>query len=567
MGVARLISFAIVFAAAISADVAFAAAPDSIEARAKAIIQPYVDDHVFSGTVLIAKDGKPVFVQGFGDANYELDVPNTRDTKFRIGSITKQFTATAILQLAEAGKLAIDDPVSKYYRDAPAAWDKITIRHLLTHTSGIPSYTDIPKFFEADSRVARTPEEIIRLTRDKPLQFEPGSKYAYDNSGYILLGYIIEKVSGEIYAEYVQKHIFDALGMKNSGYDSSDKIIPNRAEGYQFDKGQLVNAPFLDMSLPYAAGSLYSTADDLLIWDQALYAGKPLKPASIQQMFADYGNKYGFGWVIDEKFGHKHIWHNGGINGFHTVFSRYPDDKLTIVVLSNFVGAPVERMEGELGGLYLAAAAAPPAELNLAPDMLQRYVGAYELTPTFIVKVTREGNRLYAQASGQQRFEIFASAEKEFFYKVVDAKISFSADEKGSVTGLTLHQSSRDQQAPRITDAQVAALEQALTNKVKNQIATPGSEEALRRIIDEDARGTPDYDKLTPGLGTVTRQQLPTLQVNLTRLGAVQTVSFKGVGPGGADIYEVQFANGNTEWRIALGEDGKVAGVVYRPIP
>jgi D-alanyl-D-alanine carboxypeptidase len=364
-GMARLFSFLIIFAAAITADVAFAAQPNSIEARAAAVIQPYVSDHAFSGTVLIAKDGKPVFAQGFGQANYELDVPNSRDTKFRIGSITKQFTATAILQLAESGKLGIDDPVSKYYADAPHAWDKITIRHLLTHTSGIPSYTDIPKFFESESRTARTPEEIIKLTRDKPLQFEPGSKFAYDNSGYILLGYIVEKVSGETYAAYVQKHIFDALGMNNSGYDLSDKVIPNRAQGYQFDKGQMINAPFLDMSLPYAAGSLYSTVDDLLIWDQALYDGKPLMPASMRQMFTDYGNKYGFGWVIDQKFGHIHIWHNGGINGFHTVFGRYPDDKLTVVVLSNFVSAPVERIEGELAGLYLATATPPPTELSL----------------------------------------------------------------------------------------------------------------------------------------------------------------------------------------------------------
>jgi len=541
---ARFASFLFVLVAVFAADVAFAAAP--LATRAKAAIQAYADANIFSGTVLIAKDGKPVFVESYGAANRELDVPNARDTKFRIGSITKQFTATAILQLAESGKLNVDDPVSKYYSDAPKAWDKITIKHLLTHTSGIPSYTDVPNFFEKEARLPRTPEEIIKLTRDKPLQFEPGSKFAYDNSGYIVLGYIIEKASGETYADYVQKHIFDPLGMKDSGYDSTAKIIPHRAEGYQPDKGGFVNAPFVDMSLPYAAGSLYSTVDDLLTWDQALYAAKPLKPESLSRMFTDYGNKYGFGWVIDEKFGHKRIWHNGGINGFRSILSRYPDDKLTIVVLANLIPSPVEKMESDLAGIYLAAVT-QSAEASLSPDVLQRYVGAYELTPAFIVKVTREGNRLFAQATGQQRLEIFATSEKEFFYKVVDARISFVADGKDSVSGLVLHQNGRDQQAPRIGDAEVAQLEQALADKVKNQTATPGSEPALRRIISEDARGVPDYDRLSPGLAAVTLQQLPRVMADLTRLGAVQAVAFKGVGPNGADIYEVLFANGNTE--------------------
>jgi CubicO group peptidase (beta-lactamase class C family) len=565
-GMTKLFSFAIVFVATISTDVAFGAAPDSIEARTKAIIQPYVDDHLFSGTVLIAKDGRPVFVQGFGAANLEHGVPDDRETKFRIGSVTKEFTATAILQLAEAGELMIDDPVSKYYSDAPKTWEKITIRHLLTHTSGIPSYTDIPDFFVKEARIARTPEEIIKLTRDKPLQFEPGSKYAYDNSGYVLLGYIIERVSGESYADYLQKHIFDPLGMKNSGYDSSDKIIPHRAEGYQSNKGEFVNAPFIDMSLPYAAGSLYSTVDDLLIWDQALYAGKPLSPASMQQMFTDYGNKIGFGWVIDDKYGHRHIWANGAINGFRSILSRYPDDKLTAIVLANVLPAPVEKMESDLAGLYLGGAMGP-AEVTLSPDMLQRYVGAYELTPTFILKVTREDNRLFAQVTNEQRFQIYATTEKEFFYKTIDVRLTFTTDNKGAVSALVLHQNGSDQQAARISEAQAAQLVQALADKVKSQTATPGSEAALRRIIDEDARGSPDYDKLSPGFGTVTRQQLPTLVANLTRLGAVKEVVFKGVGPGGADIYEVQFTNGNTEWRIALGPDGKVVGVGYRPIP
>jgi D-alanyl-D-alanine carboxypeptidase len=258
-------------------------AAGDFERQAQALIEPFVRSDAFSGAVLVAHDGKAIFRQAFGQANREWGIANTPETKFRLGSITKQFTATAILQLAEQQKLSIDDPVSKYYADAPPAWQKITIRHLLTHTSGIPSFTDILDLDKSDARIDRTPEEIIKLTRDKPLEFEPGTRFKYDNSGYILLGCIVEKLSGESYAEYIQKHIFDPLGMRDSGYDSSEKIIPRRAAGYDNQHDQWSNAAFLSMTLPYAAGSLYSTVDDMLIWDQALYSAKPLSAASLQE--------------------------------------------------------------------------------------------------------------------------------------------------------------------------------------------------------------------------------------------------------------------------------------------
>jgi len=329
--------------------------------KAEALIQPLVKADQFNGTVLVARNGIPVFQHAYGLANREWNVPDTLNTKFRIGSITKQFTATAILQLQEAGKLSVDDPVSKYYTDAPAAWKGITIRHLLTHTSGIPSYTSIPRFFDGEAKLDRTPEQIIKLTADKPLEFEPGSKFAYDNSGYIILGYIIEKVSGEHYADYVQHHIFDPLGMKSSGYDVSETIIPNRAAGYRFEKDKYVNAEYLSMTEPFSAGSLYSTVGDMLVWDQALYAGKLLSPSSYQAMFTDYGHNYGFGWTIDSQFGHKHIWHNGGINGFVTNFDRYPDDKLTVIVFSNEVNAPIGRIANGLAAIYLGVPPRTPA--------------------------------------------------------------------------------------------------------------------------------------------------------------------------------------------------------------
>jgi len=345
--------------------------------RAKALVDLIVEADQFSGAVLVAKNGVPVFRQAFGLANREWNVPNSPTTKFRIGSITKGFTATAVLQLAEARRLSIDDPVSKYYSEAPPAWNSITIRHLLTHTSGIPSYTGIPHFFDGEIRLDRTPEQIIKLTQDAPLEFEPGSKFSYDNTGYIILGYIIEKVSGERYADYVQHHIFDPLGMKSSGYDVSETITPNRAAGYSRDKTTFTNAPYLSMTEPFSAGSLYSTVDDLLIWDQALYAAKPLSPSSMQAMFTDYGHGYGFGWFIDNQFGHQHIFHDGGINGFVSRFDRYPMDKLSVVVLSNDGAAPVGRIADDLAAIYLGVA--PRTAASGGEALLKRTLEALRL--------------------------------------------------------------------------------------------------------------------------------------------------------------------------------------------
>src|SRR5688572_17307322 len=194
-------------------------------ARADAFVNAFVEQKKFMGAVLVAQDGKPVLRKGYGFANVEWEIPNTPDTKFRLGSITKQFTALAILQLAEAGKLSLDDPAKKYYSDAPPAWDKVTVHHLLNHTSGIPSYTSIPNFFRDKARDPLKPAEIVKLTQDKPLEFEPGEKMIYSNSGYVLLGHIIEKASGEEYADYMRKHIFEPLGMKNTGYDMQKTII------------------------------------------------------------------------------------------------------------------------------------------------------------------------------------------------------------------------------------------------------------------------------------------------------------------------------------------------------
>ena len=232
-------------------------------ARMEEVIRAYTPNHRFMGAVLVAKGEQVILNQGYGSANLEWDVPNSPSSKFRLGSITKQFTAASILLLQERGKLKIEDPVKKYMPDAPAAWDHVTIYHLLTHTSGVPSFTEFPDYRKWEP-FAVTPAEEVGWFRDKPLEFQPGEKWKYSNSGYVLLGYLLEKISGTSYEKFVQDNIFALLGMTDSGYDSNSKIIMHRAAGYTPGAAGVVNTGFINMTIPFSAGSLYATTGDLL---------------------------------------------------------------------------------------------------------------------------------------------------------------------------------------------------------------------------------------------------------------------------------------------------------------
>jgi D-alanyl-D-alanine carboxypeptidase len=321
--------------------------------KAALLVESYVLSNVFSGSVLVAVDGQAVLRRSFGLANREWNIPNTPDTKFRIGSLTKQFTAAAILQLAERGTIGLNTSISEYYTDAPEVWQGVSIRHLLTHMSGIPSYTEVPRFFVKEGKIDRTPQEIILITQNEPLQFEPGTRFIYSNTGYILLGYVIEKVTGHTYGEYLQRHVLHPLGMHDTGFDNSTTIIPRRAAGYRYFGGRWRNAAYLAMSLPFSAGSLYSSIDDLLVWDRALSSEKLLSASSLQAMFADYGHSYGFGWRFQQQCGHRLHRHGGNIQGFRANLDRYPDAKLTIIVLSNIQDTPADKIAEDLAAIWL----------------------------------------------------------------------------------------------------------------------------------------------------------------------------------------------------------------------
>jgi CubicO group peptidase (beta-lactamase class C family) len=416
------------------------------------VIQSYVSNKQFMGSVLVARRNELVLDKGYGFANLEWDTPNSPSTKFRLGSITKQFTAASILLLEERGKLKVDDPVKKYMPDAPAAWDKITIFNLLTHTSGIPSFTSFPDYASLEPFPA-TPEQLVKRFRDKPLDFQPGEKWSYSNSGYVLLGYLIEKISGESYERFVQENIFTPLGMKDSGYDSNSAIIPHRAAGYAPGPNGPVNAGFINMTVPLSAGALYSTTEDLLLWEQGLFGGKLLSSESLQKMTTPFKSDYAFGLVVRIVNGHNVIDHGGGIEGFNTMLAYYPENKLTVVVLGNLNGGAPGEIAAKLAALAHGENVVLPSErkvVTVDPKLFDGYAGRYELAPNFILTVTREGDHLFTQATGQPKFEVFSESDHDYFLKVVDAQITFITDSQGRASELILHQGGVDQHAKRI---------------------------------------------------------------------------------------------------------------------
>jgi len=424
----------------------------STATRMEQIIQDSVSRKVFMGTVLVARGDEMLIDKGYGFANLELDVPVTPSTKFRLGSVTKQFTAAAIMLLQERGKLSVNDLVKKYMPDAPAAWDKITIFNILTHTSGIPNYTSFPDY-PALQGIPTTPQNLVARFIDKPLDFQPGEKYSYSNSGYIVLGYLIEKISGESYEKFLQENIFTPLGMNDSGYDSNTAIIPHRAEGYAPSATGVVNADYTDMTVPFAAGALYSTTEDLLRWEKGLYGGKLLKPDSLVMMTTPFKNNYAFGLEVRTVNGHKVINHGGGIQGFNTMVAYYPDDMLEVIVLSNINGAAPQDLSTKLAAVVHGEKVILSSErkqIQVNPKVFDGYTGRYQLMPSVIVTVTREGDHLFSQLNAQPKSEIFPEADNDYFMKTVDAQITFVIDSQGRATELILHQNGQDRDAKRI---------------------------------------------------------------------------------------------------------------------
>lgn len=410
----------------------------------------------FSGAILVARDGKVLVSKGYGMADIENDVPNTPETKFRLGSLTKQFTAAAVLLLQERGKLSVQDSICKYVAPCPEAWQPVTLHHLLSHTAGVPNFTNFNQFpdYVKTKRDPTTVEALINRFRERPLDFKPGEDWRYSNSGYVLLGHVVEKASGKSYESFLRENIFEPLKMTNTGYDHADEIVKRRAHGYAPGPGgDLVNASYIDMSVPFAAGGLYSTVGDLYLWDQALYGERLLKKASLDAMFTVVRNEYGYGYGVNKLFNRAHATHGGGIEGFATSIHRFPDDRVTVIVLSNNESARSGPIARDLAAIAFGEKYELPVErvvVKVDPKIYDAYVGEYELGPGFVFTVTREGDRLMLQATGQGKTEIFPTSETTFFPRVVRADITFVKDDAGRVTHLVLNQNGRQTNAKKI---------------------------------------------------------------------------------------------------------------------
>ena len=324
----------------VKAEVTKRSPSDGVNAFVEGLMQKR---HIPGVSVAVVRDGSVVLEKGYGLANLELGVPATENTVYQLASVTKTFTATAVMMLVQEGKLALDDKITERLPDLPAAWGKVTIRHLLSHTSGIKSYTSVRDFHKT-SRKDYAQREILDLVAKEPLEFTPGEKWNYSNTGYFLLGMLIEKVGGKPYGEFMAERVFKPLNMAHTRANDLRAIIPNRAQGYEWNGKELRNGEYVSPSQPFAAGMLVSNVSDLVKWDAALTKHTLLDEPSLQRMWTptrlSKGEEtgYGFGWQTTKVNGHRLVSHGGGIPGFSTELSRFPDDKLTVIVLTNSDG-------------------------------------------------------------------------------------------------------------------------------------------------------------------------------------------------------------------------------------
>jgi CubicO group peptidase (beta-lactamase class C family) len=434
-GVARasgLIALALLLVTACAAQTAVS--NQELAARVDEYVNALVKQNRFSGAILLAREGKVLLSKGYGMANLEDETPNTPQTKFRLGSLTKQFTAAAILLLQERGKLNVQDGVCKYIENCPAAWQPITLHHLLTHTSGIPNMTSFPEFQKAKF-FPTSPVESIARFKDKPLEFAPGEKFNYSNSGYILLGYVIERASGKPYADFLRENIFQPLGMKNTDLDVNSMVIKNRAAGYTVGPGGIINADYINMTIPFSAGALYSTTEDLHLWHQALYAEKLISKKSLEEMNTPVKAGYGYGVSIGEQYGLKTIIHGGGIEGFSTFLARFTVDDGTVIVLSNIDRSNTEMIAKRLGGMLFADKIKLPTIISVPAQILQQYVGRYQMaenTPTEDISLERDHLKL--KVSGEGEFVLVPVAKDEFVMEDDFAvHFTFNRDAAGNI--------------------------------------------------------------------------------------------------------------------------------------
>lgn len=543
------------------------------------LLSRYYEYGLLNGSVLVAEKGEVIFNKGYGFANVEHNIFNSSKTVHRIGSITKQFVSMMIMQLVDEGKIELDEKMTSYLKDyRKDTGDKVTIFHLLTHTSGIPSYTSYPGFWSDSLRNPYTTQELIKEFCSGDLEFKPGSQFSYNNSGYVLLAKIVEEVTGKTYEENIQERIFNKVGMKNTYLDRPEKIILNRAAGYDKSGEKLINTKYMYVKNAFGAGDIVSTVEDLYLWDQALYTDKLISDESKNKIFTPFLSNYGFGWGISKiknpagSDSLTLISHTGGINGFSSLIARLVDDKHLIIILNNSGSFPLYEIrknitnilygedyefpkkpiasylqtiildegidkattvfkeimefeketfdikEGDINNLgysfltedkieeaigvfqfnidafpnsfnvydsmgealmkkgdneksiemykksieinpqntngyemlkKLGVVISAPKDADVSKEVLERYVGKYNLFPNFFVTITTENGNLFAQATGQAKFQIYPETTNKFYYKVVEAKIEF-LKEGDSVNNIVLYQGGKEIPGKRV---------------------------------------------------------------------------------------------------------------------
>jgi D-alanyl-D-alanine carboxypeptidase len=395
------------------------------------IVQAAYSADAPGAAVIVVQRGKVLYRGARGLASLELGVPLAPESVFRIGSITKQFTAAAILLLAEEGKLSLADPLTKFLPDYHAQGRLVTLEHLLAHTSGIPSYTDLAEW-RALRRNDHSVQQLIDLFQDKPFDFAPGERWRYNNSGYILLGAIIEKVSGQGYADFLCTRILAPLGMKSSSYEDLAQITAGRVAGYSRAGAEWRNADYLSMSHPHAAGALLSTVDDLARWNRAIESGELLKPSSWQRSATSFAltdgtlTRYGAGWIVGRVGPVATVEHGGGINGFNAYVLRAPAQGLYVAVLANASPpqTPPQELAVKLAARVLGVALAAP-EIPLAPARLDEYVGSYSLDGARVRVITRVDDRLYAKDGGANPLELVPTGKDLFEVPASQVRFQF----------------------------------------------------------------------------------------------------------------------------------------------
>jgi serine-type D-Ala-D-Ala carboxypeptidase/endopeptidase len=501
------------------------------------------------------------------------------DTLFEIGSITKVFTALLAVEMAQRGELKLDDPIEKLLpataKIPERGGKQITLVDLATHTSGLPRMPDNFRPKDPYNPYADySLEALYSFLSSYELRRDIGVKYVYSNLGFGLLGIGLAQRAGVDYENLVVTRICGPLGMSSTRISLSEALRDRFAVGHSSD---LVAVPHWEVNILPGAGALRSSANDLLTFLAAITGDSRNPLASAQKAALEITRPTdwpfwatGLGWDIDSSGGGKIISKGGDTPGFSTFIGYRPQTGVGVVVLAN-TEAPGTDQIGQhlLDARYplWVPESSPSNDPLLRMQILDRYVGHYELIPTFILAVTREGSQLYVQATGQPRAAVYPKNDTEFYYKTVDAQITFEADAQGQTAGLVLHQNSRDQHAKRIDDATAKQLEDLVAQRFRDQKPFPDSETALRGQIDGLQRRQPNFDVLTPEFAEIARPQVEHFETLIGGLGTLKSVAFKGVGAGGFDIYEVKFERGAIDWRILIDADGKIAGESLRSQP